>query len=278
MPGGRPRAACPRRRRDRTPRTDLAPPPRPAGGDRAGAHAGHRRRDGRAACRCSGGRRAASRTRCWCCPACWPRTPPPACCGPGWAGSGYPVVGWALGRNRGPDAGGGRRAPPAGRPAGRRARDVGERRRLEPRRHLRPAAGPAGARPGAAGHLAGLAVRAVRTAGRRQPRAPGVPAAGAGSPPERRHTAPAARSPGRCRCRARRSTPGGTASSTGGPAGSSRARGARTWRCAAATWAWATTPPSSGWSPTGWPSRGTSGGRSSGRPGSGSAALFPPED
>ena len=95
---------------------------------------------------------------------------------------------------------------------------------------------------------------------------------------ERRHTRPAARWPGRCPCRARRSTPAGTASSTGGPAASSPARGVRTWPCAAATSGWVTTPPSSGWWPTGWPSRGTTG-RPFERPTRfGLGALFPPED
>ena len=45
---------------------------------------------GRAACRCSPGRRAASRTRSWCCPGCWRRTSRPGCCAPGSAGSATP--------------------------------------------------------------------------------------------------------------------------------------------------------------------------------------------
>src|SRR3954454_6354137 len=89
----------------------------------------------------------------------------------GWLGRlGYPVVGWALGRNRGPTEEGGAGLPrlldqPGGqRPAGGRAPHGREHRGLEPRRHLRPPARQAGARPGPAGRLAGLPVRAQRPA------------------------------------------------------------------------------------------------------------------
>ena len=169
-----------------------------------------------------------------------------------------------------PHAGGGRRTAAAARPAGPRARRPGQHRGLEPRRHLRPAAGAPGPAPRTAGHLARARRSRSPVAVGRQPGRPRVRAVLAAAHRAGRSPRSAVPSRSRCRCRAPRSTRAGTASSTGGPAVSRPDRRARTSPSGPATWAWATTPPSSGWSRTGWPSRGTAGGRSAGRPGSGS--------
>ena len=161
--------------------------------------------------------------------------------------------------------------PAAGRPAGRRARDAGEHRRLEPRRDLRPPPGPAGTAPGAPGHLAGLAVRRV---GRRPRPAAGCAVATPAARrrrgrPGRRCAAAAGAEHGGVLAVGRRRRLAGVPSAAG--TAERERRGAQQ-----SPRAWATTPPSSGSSPTGWPSRATTGSRSSGRPGSGSARSSRP--
>ena len=143
----------------------------------------------------------------------------------GWIGRlGYPVVGWALGRNRGPT-----KEVNAELPAliARLAAEHGT-----PVSIVGWSLGGIFAR-----RLARRSPRQVRqvislgspfaASGRRARRRPGEPGLPALLPAARgrQHAGPRrARSPGHCRCRARRSTPAGTASSTGGPAASSRAR------------------------------------------------------
>ena len=78
---------------------------------------------------------------------------------------GYPVVGWALGRKRGPTQEVVDELPRLLDRLARRARGAGERRRLESRRHLCPPAGRAGSPAGPAGDLAGLSVLPRRFAG-----------------------------------------------------------------------------------------------------------------
>ena len=174
-----------------------------------------------------------------------------------------------------PHAGGGRRTAAAGRPAGRASTGPGEHRRAGASAGSSPGGWRAGPAPGAAGHLAGLA---VPLAGRRRDGSPGARVYRALLAPARADRRPRARRPlaaAAAGAEHRGLLALGRRRRLAGLPSGDRADAARTSPSGPATSAWATTPPSSGWSPTGWPSRGTTGSRSTGPPGSGSAPCSP---